>query len=449
MPTASTASSWRRTSAGIPACPSRNATAPARASAAMALTAKTHRERGLPAGGPSTGGLVIAPKIAARYPPRGPVPLLRGFVPGGSLHRGRGRLGALRDGPLERRPVAAVGRDLAAERLVAVGVERGLLRRVRLADGRVLGAQLLEPVLLGRESDPQRIRKLVVVHGHDAEASLQLADLHFGPGQLKINRSRHSIPLTGNRTDERGINTQTSNNRTGLEVMPATWRRLVQADGVPELLEEALAHLLRPAGQPPDLPEQRLLVGVEVLRHDHLDHHVLVAPTAAADVGHALAGQAEGLAVLGAGRDFDLDRALERGHLDPVADGRLDDVHVQLEDHVLLAPLELRVGLDPEDDVEVARRAAAHARLALGGEPDLGAGIDAGRDPDRQLPGLLHPALAAALGARALDHPPGARARGAGRRRHDRAEDRLLRAPHLARSAAGRAGVDARPGLRA
>ncbi len=46
--------------------------------------------------------------------------------------------------------------------------------------------------------------------------------------------------------------------------------------------------------------------------------------------------------------------------------------------------LEELVRRERQEDVEVAGRAAAHARLALAGQPDAGAVLDAGRDVDRQ-----------------------------------------------------------------
>ena len=62
--------------------------------------------------------------------------------------------------------------------------------------------------------------------------------------------------------------------------------------------------------------------------------------------------------------------------------------------------LEDRVRLDGEENIEVARRAAAHSGLALAGETNAGAVLDAGGNVDRQraLPG--HPAGAGAFVAR-------------------------------------------------
>src|SRR5580692_9427215 len=46
--------------------------------------------------------------------------------------------------------------------------------------------------------------------------------------------------------------------------------------------------------------------------------------------------------------------------------------------------LEERMGADRQENIEIARRPAAHARFAFAGEPDAGAVLDAGRDVHRQ-----------------------------------------------------------------
>jgi hypothetical protein len=73
--------------------------------------------------------------------------------------------------------------------------------------------------------------------------------------------------------------------------------------------------------------------------------------------------------------------------------------------------LEHRVRLDRDEDVEVARRRAERAGLALARQADAGAVVDPGGDFDVE---LLHPVdapFAAALAARALDHLAAAVAR--------------------------------------
>ena len=91
-------------------------------------------------------------------------------------------------------------------------------------------------------------------------------------------------------------------------------------------------------------------------------------------------------------------------------------------------------------DVEVARRAAAGADLALAGELDARAGVDAGGDLDRDRAAGADPALAGALEARVGDDGAVALAGGAGLRGHDLAEERALHLLDLAAAAADVAG---------
>ena len=107
--------------------------------------------------------------------------------------------------------------------------------------------------------------------------------------------------------------------------------------------------------------------------------------------------------------------------------------------------LEQRVALHVQEDVEVARRCAACARLALARQADARAFVDAGRDVDVERAGLLDPARAAALRARIDDLLARALAGRTGPLDH---EEALLRAD-LADAAAGRAGLHAGAGLRA
>ena len=58
---------------------------------------------------------------------------------------------------------------------------------------------------------------------------------------------------------------------------------------------------------------------------------------------------------------------------------------------------------DVDLDVEVARRSATRADLALGGELDAGAGVDPGRDLHGDRATRAHPAVAGALPARLGD----------------------------------------------
>ena len=58
--------------------------------------------------------------------------------------------------------------------------------------------------------------------------------------------------------------------------------------------------------------------------------------------------------------------------------------------------LEDRVAGEVDEDVEVAVGPAANSGLALAGEPDPGAFVDSGGDPDLERALALDPALAAA-----------------------------------------------------
>ena len=99
--------------------------------------------------------------------------------------------------------------------------------------------------------------------------------------------------------------------------------------------------------------------------------------------------------------------------------------------------LEDRVLAHLDEDVEIARRAAAQPGLALAGQPDAGAGLDARGDVDRQRRSFsTRPAPCADL-AGVLDDLAGA---AAGRAGPLDGEEALLRAD-LAHAGAGRAGL--------
>ena len=95
--------------------------------------------------------------------------------------------------------------------------------------------------------------------------------------------------------------------------------------------------------------------------------------------------------------------------------------------------------LDVRDDVEVARRPAARPGLALAGEPDLVAVVDARRDRHAQRPLALHAALALAGVAGRLDDAPRAAAATAGGDVDHLAEHGRADLAHLAGAAALRA----------
>ena len=117
---------------------------------------------------------------------------------------------------------------------------------------------------------------------------------------------------------------------------------------------------------------------------DHLVVEVALAPPA--EVRHALALQDQALARLRARRHRQLRLALEDRHLDGVAEGRLRKGDRQLGDQMRSLADEELVGADVDHDVEIARRAAELAGLALAGEPELIAVFHAGGDRHLEQP---------------------------------------------------------------
>src|SRR5256714_8928940 len=173
-------------------------------------------------------------------------------------------------------------------------------------------------------------------------------------------------------------------------------------EGVFDPVEDAtvVLRLVGDARRGVQLLVERLLVLRERARDHDVEVHELVAAPGRAEMRHALATQANGLAMLCAGGDVDLrPLALDRRHVELVAERGLrrgDAKHVH---EVVALALEARMVLEPDEDVEVARGAAAHPGFALAGDPELLPVVDARRDGegDVALPALA--ALAAAAGA--------------------------------------------------
>jgi len=114
---------------------------------------------------------------------------------------------------------------------------------------------------------------------------------------------------------------------------------------------------------------------------------------------------------------------------------------------VVALALEPRVLLQPDEDVEVARRTAAHPGLALPGDAELLAVIDARWDREGDVALLALAALAAAARAHLVDGLPRPAAARAGRDVDEPAEHRLLDLTHLAPATALLAGRDGRARL--
>src|SRR5690606_32629438 len=187
-----------------------------------------------------------------------------------------------------------------------------------------------------------------------------------------------------------------------------------------------------------ELLQQFALLGGEVDRGLHHHAAVEVARGAAAHRTHALAAQAEGLAGLGLGRDPDLDLAAQGGHRDHVAQRGLGDADRHLAVQVVAVAGEDRMLAHAHFDVEVARRGAGRAGLALAGQADAVAAVHAGGDLDREDPLVLHAPGAMALAARVAHHLAPPTAIGAGLLH---GEDAGLETD-LAVAVAGAAGLD-------
>ena len=123
-----------------------------------------------------------------------------------------------------------------------------------------------------------------------------------------------------------------------------------------------------------------------------------------------LAAQALDAARARARRDAQRLAAVERRDLDLGAAQRLGHRQRHLDLDVVALAREDRRLLHVRDDVEVARRTAVAARLALAGEADPAALADAGRDVDAVALDRPRAALAAAGRARVLDDRAGAAA---------------------------------------
>jgi hypothetical protein len=150
------------------------------------------------------------------------------------------------------------------------------------------------------------------------------------------------------------------------------------------------------------------------IRHRNRHAHAVVALAGGAEPRHALAAQAELLARLRARRNLELDRPVERLDLDRGAERRLRKRQLELAPHVGALALEDLVLGDVQDDVEIAPPSAAPPLLALAGQAQARAGVDAGGDLDLERALDLDAALAAAFAAGVLHHPPGAAALRAG-----------------------------------
>src|SRR5258706_3499791 len=156
-----------------------------------------------------------------------------------------------------------------------------------------------------------------------------------------------------------------------------------------------------------------------------------------------LGAEAEGLARLRAFRHGQAHLAIKGRDLDLTPKCRSADRHRHFAMQVVAVALEHLVRLDADLDIEVARRAAVHARFAFSRQPDPLALVDALRDVDFEHLVLLDPPFAVAGQTRIGDHLAGAMA---GRTRLLNRK-KSLRHAHRAGAVAGAARLGTRAGL--
>src|SRR6185369_634615 len=189
--------------------------------------------------------------------------------------------------------------------------------------------------------------------------------------------------------------------------------------------------------------EQLALVVVELDRRFDRHMAVQVAGVTRAHALDPLAAQAELFAGLGAFGNVDRSLALQRRHFDFAAQGRPRETDRHHAMQVVAVTLEDLVLPQANLDVQVARRPAIGARLAVAGAADAHGVVDARRDLHLQRLLLLDPALPVAGGARFGDDLAGAAAMGAGLLH---AEETLAHLHH-ALAMAGGAGLGLRAGF--
>src|SRR5712692_68319 len=195
-----------------------------------------------------------------------------------------------------------------------------------------------------------------------------------------------------------------------------------------ELLEELLHPLEERRAQRTALPLGRGFEGLQRLalagaeRVGNLEDQAVatVSVAATAEVGHALAAQFQQVMRLASGRDLELRRPVEHGHVDLGAERELRKGQGQVAVEIGALAGEQLVVEDPDEDVQVAGRAPEEPARALAVEPHLHSVLDAGGDLD--LEHALGPlsTLSAADLARRLDPlalTPALRARSPDRQR--------------------------------
>ena len=135
-----------------------------------------------------------------------------------------------------------------------------------------------------------------------------------------------------------------------------------------------------------ELLEQVALLAVQPPRDDDVDDDAQIARAAAPQRRQPAPGHHDRLARLRAGGHVQRDVAVERRHLDRRAQRRQRRGDVDHGHEVLAVADEALVLLDAHDDVQVAGRPAALARVAAAGDPQPLAVVDPGRDVDLHAP---------------------------------------------------------------
>src|SRR5229473_1668535 len=211
-------------------------------------------------------------------------------------------------------------------------------------------------------------------------------------------------------------------------------------------LGELALHATRFPGWPAQLgsTEQLALLAGQLLRHLDGDAHVLVAALVAVQAGDPLALEPEHLPALRSRGDLHLHLAVERRDADLGPQRGLREADRDLADDLGILADEDGVLLHVDHDVQVARRAAPLAGLALARQLEARAGVDARRHLHAEHALVLDLARALARLARVGDHLAGPLAMAA----RPRDLEEPLREPQLARAVAGRALLGPRSGLR-
>lgn len=145
--------------------------------------------------------------------------------------------------------------------------------------------------------------------------------------------------------------------------------------------------------------------------NDHSDD--LIALAVAAQIGHALAAEAKRSAGLGSRRYFEFFFSTKSRDADRGAEGGLRKTDGHFADDIFAFALEDRVGLDFDEDMEVASRAAIEAGLAFAADAQPEASVNPGGDVHVQFalnPGLPSAGTAGTRFADALAGSPAPRA---------------------------------------